>query len=376
MKQQRLSLIDGLRGLSALAVALFHYSAFFIIFTDWQPVPDWKELLPGKAVLWPIMDYGLRAVELFWVISGFIFAHIYMSRTSTRTSEFFVARFARLYPLHFLTLICISLLMVWGYLRPEHFILPSNADAYHFLLQLFFASSWGFQNGESFNSVIWSVSVEIPIYAVFWLSRKLLLRHGSIIAIAMAAVFGFIVMLGPPTFIFACGFFFFSGAAIALLRQEIGDFVVKKALLGSALLILSVYGFGSGGAIGPIALGLNGAFCLLVFLAVEAEKYAAGWLQAIAGWLGDASYGIYLWHMPLILALKLSISYVTDVSVLALNGWFMAAYMVLILIIARLSFVWFEEPARIWLNKRLSRERDDGRGRCLREAPVQPPAAA
>src|SRR5690606_31719884 len=114
---------------------------------------------------WPIMNHGLRAVELFWVISGFIFAHIYMSRTSTKTSEFFVARFARLYPLHFLTLICITLLILCGYYLSPNFKTPANADVYHFLLNVFFASAWGFERGMSFNGVIWSVSVEIPIYA-------------------------------------------------------------------------------------------------------------------------------------------------------------------------------------------------------------------
>ena len=353
MGQHRLALIDGVRGLAAMAVVLIHYPVFFFVFADGQPVPDWRDALPGRSFLWPFMDYGLHAVELFWVISGFIFTHVYLSKVSTGTWEFFMARVARLYPLHLLTLIFMALMIAWGYSRAESFVLPPNADLYHFALNLLFASAWGFEQGKSFNGVIWSVSVEIPVYAVFWLSRTLLARHGSLFAVAMMAAFGAIVLTGPPTFIFACGYFFFSGSAIALLRRDSGGATANKVVLASALLIISASGFASGGGILPVALGLDGAFCLVVFLVVELETHVAAWVKNIAAWLGDASYGLYLWHMPLSLLLKLTISSFADVSALALRGWFMVAHLMLVLAAARISFVWFERPARALLTRKL-----------------------
>lgn len=42
-------------------------------------------------------------------------------------------------------------------------------DPYHFLLQLGFASAWGFWRGLSFNGLVWSASAEIGAYALFLL---------------------------------------------------------------------------------------------------------------------------------------------------------------------------------------------------------------
>src|SRR5690606_24787195 len=41
-------------------------------------------------------------------------------------------------------------------------------DAYHFWLQTAFVSHWGFEQGESFNAPIWSVSIEVGLYALFF----------------------------------------------------------------------------------------------------------------------------------------------------------------------------------------------------------------
>ena len=45
-------------------------------------------------------------------------------------------------------------------------------DLKHFLLNLAFASYWGFQDGQSFNGPSWSISAEILVYVLFFgLSR-------------------------------------------------------------------------------------------------------------------------------------------------------------------------------------------------------------
>ena len=39
-------------------------------------------------------------------------------------------------------------------------------DTYHFILNFFFISGWGFEKSYSFNGPIWSVSIELIIYAL------------------------------------------------------------------------------------------------------------------------------------------------------------------------------------------------------------------
>ena len=75
--------LDGLRGIAALAVVTRH-------------VPDhtFRELLPGSAL----------AVDLFFVLSGFVLAHSYTERLRDEMGamEFMRIRIIRLYPLYIL----------------------------------------------------------------------------------------------------------------------------------------------------------------------------------------------------------------------------------------------------------------------------------
>ena len=50
----------------------------------------------------------------------------------------------------------------------SYFILPNN-DLYHFVLQLFFASNRGFERGNSFDGSVWSVSIEVLMYGLFFI---------------------------------------------------------------------------------------------------------------------------------------------------------------------------------------------------------------
>jgi peptidoglycan/LPS O-acetylase OafA/YrhL len=85
-------------------------------------------------------------------------------------------------------------------LENEFQIYPYN-DAYHFMLHVFFMSHWGFEVGESFNQPIWSVSVEIFIYIVFFALLKYIFRAGVLGPLLMMALFlGLIVFQVPGRF--------------------------------------------------------------------------------------------------------------------------------------------------------------------------------
>jgi len=63
-KARRVPSLDGLRGLAAIAVMEFHFSIFFL------PQARLSDIFPylGRAYL---------AVDLFFLISGFVMAHVY-----------------------------------------------------------------------------------------------------------------------------------------------------------------------------------------------------------------------------------------------------------------------------------------------------------
>ena len=98
VERQLIREIDALRGLAALGVsAVFHIG--YAVGT-YRTGP-----LDGLPFFTWLHDEGWTLVDLFFVISGFIFAHVYLDaagklREGVTARDFFVARFARLYPLH------------------------------------------------------------------------------------------------------------------------------------------------------------------------------------------------------------------------------------------------------------------------------------
>ncbi|MEM0944837.1 MAG: acyltransferase family protein, partial [Pseudomonadota bacterium] len=100
-------LLHGARGVAALAVVIFHYNHFYLADHTARDALPAVEAYPYAAILAPIYQHGDFAVELFWVISGFVFAHAYLNRP-TSPWRFAVARVARLYPLHLLTLLLVA----------------------------------------------------------------------------------------------------------------------------------------------------------------------------------------------------------------------------------------------------------------------------
>jgi peptidoglycan/LPS O-acetylase OafA/YrhL len=228
MLRPRYHYVDLLRGLAALAVVICHYRWFYA-----QGVADWRSdvSLPLYSLLWPIYEHGAIAVRLFWALSGFVFVAAYGrfgKEASVRT--FWVHRFSRLYPLHFLTLLVVAALQTFSlWLYGEWTVEPNN-DWQHFVQHLFFASNW-FTMEASFNGPIWSVSVEVLIYLAFLAYLK---QFGLNLPVAIGlAVFGGIVAILADNVVAQCLSLFFVGVVIAMVTPKIKK-LLTLAFLGVA----------------------------------------------------------------------------------------------------------------------------------------------
>src|ERR1700759_328384 len=83
MERKRLTSLDALRGVAALSVVLWHWQHFFAISGDWQD--GWRrDMQPFYAVLKPFYLQGWAAVDLFFVLSGFVFFWLYGDAVRTR----------------------------------------------------------------------------------------------------------------------------------------------------------------------------------------------------------------------------------------------------------------------------------------------------
>ncbi|MDP3906995.1 acyltransferase [Novosphingobium sp.] len=352
----RLTLIDGLRGLAAVAVLFYHYMHFAMIGTDHERYFQYLDYQPARAMFGLLYDWGFYAVQLFWMISGFVFAAVYLDRPAT-TREFVVNRFARLYPLHFLTLLVVAGLQFIALQQVGHTLLYDNYDWWHFFLQLFFASDWLVGTGQSFNGPIWSVSVEVVVYALFWVLREPLRKFGAGGLIAVIALCLLGNLFSSVSRIPNCAFYFFVGTALFRLhewlhlRNGAGRSLICAVLTLAGLAALRE---GSGLAREVVAIpALTGA-ALLMLAAVE--NAAPRGLRRASSWLGDCTYGIYLWHVPMQLALMLVILPHGNPAEFTAQGWVLAAWLGAVILAARLSFIWFERPLR----ERLRRHAEAG----------------
>lgn len=352
--EAHLSLLDGLRGLAALAVVLFHYRHFFMVGPSREKVSGFLDLYPAQAQLRLFYESGYFAVQIFWMISGFVFAHVYLTRAIS-TQDFYINRIARLYPLHLATLLVVTALNLAALRVIGYTPVYANFDLFHFVAQLFMASNWTEMMGLSFNGPIWSVSAEILIYAIFWRSRKLIARFGLPLVAAMIAGFYFALSsYGVMTKAFECGFYFFWGCGLLMIHRSpwgAGKRLAVPVLLLSGIAILGMDG--GGWAFRYMILpGLAGA-TFMVLAAVE--QHTPAMLGGIFRWLGESSYGIYLWHFPVQLALLLAIAPFGKSEAIAQDGWFLFLYVFATLASARLGYRLLERPARSWVRRRLGR---------------------
>jgi peptidoglycan/LPS O-acetylase OafA/YrhL len=163
--------IDALRCLSALLVAVFH-------FTYYNPNAPWG------------IPFGWVGVEIFFVISGVVIAN---SANVASPKDFVIGRFLRLYPAAWVAaIISFSILLVvpWeAYTANGVKVFPS-VSAFIYSLTLV--------RGYFLASAYWTLQIELSFYFLVWLS---LLTGGRVTLIALARA---LILLSCPYFLAFC----------------------------------------------------------------------------------------------------------------------------------------------------------------------------
>ncbi len=151
-----ISNLTPLRGIAALLVAVFHFEMAIARFIQPQ-----YTLFFEKSYL---------MVDLFFVMSGFIMLHVYGNSFREQLSKanfkkFIIARFARIYPLHFfsLTLLIVMVLFLAGGHLPSSGVENAAAIPTNFLL----LHSFYIHPIFTWNIPSWSISAEWWAYMVF-----------------------------------------------------------------------------------------------------------------------------------------------------------------------------------------------------------------
>jgi peptidoglycan/LPS O-acetylase OafA/YrhL len=295
--------LTALRGLAALWVVLFHYTALYFPRLD----------ITGHSSL---IGRGYLAVDLFFMLSGFVMTHVYCRAFCESVKDnyrsFLVARVARLYPLHVVVLLLfiatallVQLLAYASTGNAEGIPLTGTRSLAAAIANLFMLQGLSAKH-LSWNYPSWSISVEFMAYLAFPLVLPLLWRASGRVKL------GLLLVIFAALSLFAClsgGDFNQWGGPLVLLR------CLPEFLLGT--LIYSAYrarfwtDWFAADAVGLVALAvavlclhLRAPDLLIVALFPVLVLAAVGNTGNIARvinvaplvWLGEISYSLYLIH--------------------------------------------------------------------------------
>ncbi|WP_078876663.1 acyltransferase [Streptomyces sp. 150FB] len=229
-KRSRLYVIDGLRLVAALMVALHHYAGT-------ARVDQPGNVIWGRSVsdifpnVFQAATYGWLGVEFFFVISGFV---ICMSSWGRRPRDFFVSRVIRLYPAYwfgvlFTTLVLTLLPAVFRPLKPTQVILNFS------MLQAGLGA-------PHVDGVYWTLWSELRFYLIFLIvvATGLTYRKVVVFCCVWGAAAAFAAKSGIPLLVTVVNpdsaWFFIAGLSLYLMHR-FGQDLLLWCVLGLSLVM-------------------------------------------------------------------------------------------------------------------------------------------
>ena len=328
--REELPSLTGLRGIAAVAVVLYH-----------------AQMLRTGIMVGPGIGRAYLAVDLFFLLSGFVLTHVYGAKISAsprrEIGPFFWARAAKIYPVHLATLV--ALLPLYG-------SAPQFSGTMLGLNLLLLQGPWG---PPSWNGPAWSISAEWHAYLLFPLLALRLARadRGSMITLG-------VLCLIPLCFLELRGVGNVTNGP-AVLARAIPEFLI-------GMLIYRAYAKGWARAIlsrDTVALGLvasiaalsvapqtDALIILLLALLLLSIAYNRGGLSAILGsrsvaYLGRISYSLYMaQELPAFLLLAARpwlVSHGLPAAIIP------ALFLAMAFPLGAVTSAWIEYPARNWL---------------------------
>ncbi len=349
--------VNFLRAIAALLVLVYHV----IELAPWPSFP-----MQGVAL---VLRVGWVGVDLFFVISGFVIGlsaiRLYREGGDDYRRTFMRRRLARIVPLYVFTGAAFLLLV-----RPAMLQLSWEKLAVQIGSHLVFLHNLHPWLHSSINGPNWSVAAEMQFYvlailAVPLLSRvdvRWLLAGGIVVAWSFRALAYFgLRHLGDPnvTFVYATQVpamldAFAIGICLARLHLDgtirrwtehhrarvlsatATCFVVTAALAWNSYWAEADY-WGNGWMVVFWRTALALTFGALVLGATMIPDLTRLRPLAPLNYLGEISYGIYLWHLPVILSLKRS-------AVAADPGVMLGLALALVIMLSALTWHLFERP--------------------------------
>ena len=352
---RHISSIDGLRAIAVTAVVLYHLGISWI---------------PG----------GFLGVDLFFVISGYVITRLILDSINQSSAldlrAFYAARLRRIYPGVLFMVVCtIIFIGVWAPEAIKRFLsdLPfALTGTINWLLVARHQDYFETVGRPPLLQHTWSLAVELQFYLIWplillgvlkYFGKKNIARIALVIAMVSGTTLFFVslqldqsnaqqishIYFGTDTH--SLGLFLGSALAVSWIPQNLSADIEKRAqdvidgigvfgLLG----LISTFLFidESNASLYRIAFPLAGIFgCLVIISLVHpASRFAPIISTAPFRWVGQRSYGIYIWHWVIFQVTRPSVD---------LSGQTWALYLarvLLVLALADISLRWVEIPFR------------------------------
>lgn len=312
--------IDGLRGILATMVVLFHFLATYRVENNM----GWTS--PDSILL---SNIGPVAVSLFFIISGFLFFDL-IYKDSIDWKGFFVARIFRVYPLYIVTILIVCIFS---------FILGDNTDfsGVFYWLVFLWAPIFGYNDSYLLNSgVQWTLLYEMSFYAMLPLLWAMKHRKMTIyLLISLCSAFSLLKMQDIGFINISLFTLFLIGAACNLIIRKLQKYIYHYFFSVIGVLCLFVAFFFTS----PYTY-FQSLFLMMFFIAMSG---GSGLLNILGNKyfvsLGAVSYSIYIIHGIVLFSI-----YRTDF--ISLKGmvfpYYLLMFPVLMVIVCALSVVTYK----------------------------------
>jgi peptidoglycan/LPS O-acetylase OafA/YrhL len=287
---QTFSTLNALRGAAAIAVATTHWRSAFG---------------PYYA------HSGYLAVDLFFLISGFVVAFSYDARLSSgwTLSHFLRLRFVRFYPMYILG-VCITLCGIFLLHSQDRMGASLSEIGAAFLCNGFMLPS--FPMGQSYavfplNSPAWTLYLELICNLLYALLHRFTGPRNLLLSMALSAaalttvalVFG-TINLGFSSYNFFVGFFrvgFSFSTGVLLCRAYRANLLPRLRVPGVMIILLCLAAL----LYQPVIKAPFELLCVfLLFPLAIIAAVRSSVHTAISDILGNISYPLYALHMPVL----------------------------------------------------------------------------
>jgi peptidoglycan/LPS O-acetylase OafA/YrhL len=302
---ERAHALDALRALAALSVMLFH----FWVYTE--PLPPGASPHTLGQDLFESARWGLL---LFFVLSGFLLYRPWVraalaGRERPRIGRYLRLRAARIAPAYYLALAGAGLIALAGSAPPMR--LPTHGTWPLFLV---FGENFSDHSLNSLDSPMWTLPIEVSFYLVLPLLGLAALRLGTgrrrqaligvglvAIGIAWAQLATGLWLQGAVLPQMIPFFAFGMMVAVAIEGRSLSRRLCRWLVAGAAvayLANLALHAWAPPAADALEDIPVAAGFAALVAVGAAGEWFPRLLRARFVVWLGVVSYGVYLWHQP------------------------------------------------------------------------------